>query len=214
MLSLFRSFCVTMQMLSDRGYDVGEHMLNIDKDYQKFVDIYSDDVENARKMLNLKFHKTEKSKKTNIMTFWYPTLGKSDLQEIYETLVEQNINHAIVVHLNKVTPYTIPVIKSLKTLKYNIEPFMESELQFNIMHHEDVPKHIICSKKKKDAVLSTYSVTPDKLPRILSTDPVCRYLGAAKGQLIKIIRPSDSVAEININGETKILFDVTYRIVV
>jgi DNA-directed RNA polymerases I, II, and III subunit RPABC1 len=212
---LFRSYCTVIEMLKDRGYIIPEeYNYKIDEHYQDFIEWMGGDefdMEEAHNNLQLCF---EKESGVKILTFWFIPLGKNDVQTISETLIDQNVKNAIVVHTNKITPCAGPVIKDLRVQKFFIEPFLQSELQFNITKHKYVPKHIICSAKKKADVLQKYSVTKDQLPRILSSDPVCRYLGAAKGQLIKIIRPSDSIPEITIKGDKKDLFDVTYRIVV
>ncbi|HMP31470.1 MAG TPA: DNA-directed RNA polymerase subunit RpoH/Rpb5 C-terminal domain-containing protein, partial [Saprospiraceae bacterium] len=213
--SLFRSFCTVIEMLTDRGYIIPEeYNYKIDEHYQDFIEWMGGedfDIEEAHKNLQLCFEKANGAK---ILTFWFLALGKNDVQTISETLIEENVKNAIVVHINKITACAGPAIKDLRVLKYFIEPFLQTELQFNIMKHQYVPKHIICSAKKKTDVLEQYSITKDQLPRILSSDPICRYLGAVKGQLIKIIRPSDSIPEIKIKGANKELFDVSYRIVV
>lgn len=211
---LFRSFCIVIEMLKDRGYIVPEeynYCIDGENHYSDFIEWVGEDIEEAQKLLHLCF---EKSSGMKILTFWFTPLGKNDVQTVSETLIEDSVKNAIVVHVNKITPCAGPVIKDLRVQKYFIEHFLQTELQFNITKHQYVPKHIICSASKKADVLKKYSVTKDQLPRILSSDPVCRYLGANKGQLIKIIRPSDSISEVNIKGVKKDLFDLAYRIVV
>lgn len=74
---------------------------------------------------------------------------------------------------------------------------------FNILEHELVPKHIVLNEKEKEEVLKKYRVTLKQLPRILSSDPVVKAIGAKPGDIIKIIRKSPVAGE-----------SVYYRVVV
>ena len=73
----------------------------------------------------------------------------------------------------------------------------------NIMEHELVPKHEVLSKEEKEDVLSNFKITKDELPQILSSDPVLQQLKAKSGDVIRIIRFSQTA------GET-----IYYRVVV
>jgi DNA-directed RNA polymerase subunit H len=78
-----------------------------------------------------------------------------------------------------------------------------AEGKFNPLLHVLVPKHEILSEEEAKEVLSRYRVTPDKLPYILSSDPVVKALGAKPGQLLRITRKSPTAGE-----------SVYYRVVV
>ena len=66
---------------------------------------------------------------------------------------------------------------------------------FDIMKHELVPLHKIISDKEHDELLKKYKITPDQLPKILDTDPVVVSMGAKPGQIIKVIRKSQTAKE-------------------
>ncbi|NOR16580.1 DNA-directed RNA polymerase subunit H [candidate division WOR-3 bacterium] len=74
---------------------------------------------------------------------------------------------------------------------------------FNIMNHKLVPIHMIISEKERGDLLKKYNIEPNKLPKILDTDPVSIYIGAKPGQILKIIRESHTAKEA-----------VSYRLVV
>jgi len=74
---------------------------------------------------------------------------------------------------------------------------------FNIMNHKLVPVHMIISEKERGELLMKYNIEPNKLPKILDTDPVSIYIGAKPGQILKIIRKSHTAKEA-----------VSYRLVV
>ncbi|MEM2110670.1 MAG: DNA-directed RNA polymerase subunit H [Candidatus Bathyarchaeia archaeon] len=66
---------------------------------------------------------------------------------------------------------------------------------FDIFKHELVPKHEILTPEEKAKVLEQYRVEVYQLPRIRTTDPVVRVIGAKPGDLIKIIRKSPTAGE-------------------
>ncbi|HHF59143.1 MAG TPA: DNA-directed RNA polymerase subunit H [Thermoplasmatales archaeon] len=75
--------------------------------------------------------------------------------------------------------------------------------KFNILDHELVPEHIVLSKEEAEEVLKKFNIKPEQLPKILTTDPVVRAIGAKKGDIIKVIRRSKTA-----------LKSVVYRLVV
>ncbi len=76
-------------------------------------------------------------------------------------------------------------------------------MKFDIREHNLVPKHIVLNEQEKEELLKKYGINIRQLPRILVTDPVVKLLNAKVGDVIKIIRKSETA------GET-----VYYRVVV
>ena len=62
--------------------------------------------------------------------------------------------------------------------------------EFDIFKHELVPKHRIMKEEEVKKLLERYGITKKQLPKILTTDPVVKALGAKVGDVIEIERKS------------------------
>ena len=67
--------------------------------------------------------------------------------------------------------------------------------ELDITKNELVPKHTILDDTEKQEILNKHKITLRQLPRILSTDPVIMNLGGKIGDVVKIMRYSDTAGE-------------------
>jgi len=77
------------------------------------------------------------------------------------------------------------------------------ETEQTIIRHVLVPEHIRLSPEEKKKVLEQYNISKKQLPRILQSDSAIKHLAPDTGDVIKIMRKSQT------NKET-----VFYRVVV
>jgi len=69
-------------------------------------------------------------------------------------------------------------------------------IKINLFNHKLVPKHIVLSDEEKQEVMKGYGIKKlRQFPKILKSDPVVQMLKAKTGDLIKIIRKSDTTKE-------------------
>jgi DNA-directed RNA polymerase subunit H (RpoH/RPB5) len=69
--------------------------------------------------------------------------------------------------------------------------FSLDRLQFNILEHQYVPKHVILNEDERKELFKRYNITDVKnLPDISRFDPVAQAIGMRPGDICKIERPS------------------------
>lgn len=69
---------------------------------------------------------------------------------------------------------------------------MSMSSKVDILKHMYVPQHVILSPEEAKIILEKYHAKPDQLPKIRVTDPVVRAIGAKPGDILKIIRSSET----------------------
>lgn len=189
---LWRSWVTIHEILQDRGYDIEEDNLTITQDqFQEWVG--EDEEKEFRKRMNFDAERSDTDDVIRILWPTEPKLG-TEIRGIASEMSADDINRAILVVDVGITSYCQNIIRhlALQKVKTIIDVYTLHQSQFNIMRHRLVPRHVICTIKEKRVILNAYALTIDKLPQIKLHDPVVRHLGAYKGQLIKIIRDSDT----------------------
>ena len=74
--------------------------------------------------------------------------------------------------------------------------FPISTLQYSVLDHNLVPKHIKLTREESDEFRVQYKILDDSnIPSISKFDPVAKAIGLRPGEICKIIRPSKTVIE-------------------
>ena len=81
--------------------------------------------------------------------------------------------------------------KSLLTDNTNTEVFNEAFLMINILDHIDSPKYELLNDNEIKEVLESYIIKKRDIPKILTSDPIVDYFNLKRGDIIRIIRPSE-----------------------
>lgn len=119
------------------------------------------------------------------------TFGVGNIKKFLEHAAGNGFRSGILVTHVVVSPAARKYLASVESL-VRVECFIEDDLLVNITHHELVPRHILLSPEEKAALLRRYRLRETQLPRIQQKDAVARYLGLRRGQVVKIIRDSET----------------------
>ena len=128
---------------------------------------------------------------TDQMFVFFPDDPKIGIKTYCTRMQEENITRAIIVVQQGMTPSAKQSLVDMQP-KYILEQFLESELLINITEHELVPEHVVMTTEEKQELLTRYKLKDNQLMRIQQGDPVARYFGLKRGQVVKIIRSSET----------------------
>lgn len=113
-------------------------------------------------------------------------------KEVAIKMRDDKVHRGIVVVPMAITAPARMAVSELNKM-LTIEVFEEAELVTNITEHKLVNKYYVLDDQAKKKLLNTYTVQDTQLPRILVTDPLARYYGLKRGQVVKI-RRSDATS--------------------
>ncbi|KAH3898783.1 DNA-directed RNA polymerases I, II, and III subunit RPABC1 [Saccharomycodes ludwigii] len=193
---LWRAYRTVKEMVRDRGYFITQE--EIDLSLEDFKSKYCDSMgKPQRKMMSFQLNPTDDSleKFPEMGSLWVEfcdesSVGVKTMKNFVIHMTEKNYQTGIFVYQNGVTPSAMRLIPTAQPAI--IETFHEGALVVNITHHELVPKHIKLSQEEKQNLLKRYRLKESQLPRIQRMDPVALYLGLKRGEVVKIIRNSET----------------------
>jgi DNA-directed RNA polymerase I, II, and III subunit RPABC1 len=156
------AYKICLEMFSQRGYDIieeeDEQILANKKDGNQVIAFISQS----------------------------PKFNVEKIQEYISIIKKMYINHCIIVFKDNATPVAKKVVEELTDI--TIELFHEDEMQYNITKHVLVPLHEIEHKFNTKECENFKKKYGNKFPIILKSDPVSRFYGYDKGDIIKITR--------------------------
>ena len=193
-----------MQLCADGGYIVSNNELNQTLDEFKAEFGYKEDASlPSREQLKVQVYHGENP--IEQMIVWFPgglKIGIKNIRDYLKFMQNEMIYRGIIVLQKDITHSAKKALQAMAP-KYFLQLFMEHELLTNITRHELVPEHVVLTMEEKTELLSRYKLKESQLMRIQANDPVARYYGLKRGQVVKIIRSSESAGKY-----------VTYRFVV
>merc|ERR1711963_1017665 len=163
----------------------------LDQFKQQFGDKPSEKQPSRQDLIILVAHNDDP---TDQMFVFFPEdlkIGIKTIKAYCKRMQEENITRTIIVVQQGMTPSAKQSLVDMAP-KYILEQFLESELLINITEHELVPEHVVMTQEEKQELLLRYKLKDNQLMRIQCGDPVSRYYGLKRGQVVKIIRSSET----------------------
>ena len=194
---LYRVWKTLNKMMEDRGYIIEENYSQIS--YQDWLL-----KNNNKSSLNGIFYKKEGE---NIVRLYFEYLEgikliANDIGSFFSKMKDAKADSGIIVISGVLSSQAKQKLADIN-IELQVECFNISELMVNITEHAYVPKHILLTEEQKKDLMKRYRIKENQLPKILHTDPVAKYLGLKRGDVVKIIRSSETAGKY-----------VTYRITV
>ncbi|KAK2626329.1 hypothetical protein QTJ16_004591 [Diplocarpon rosae] len=202
---MWRAWRTVHEMVQDRGYELSEEEVKIS--FEDFKSQYTlGDGSVNRKSMQFSARPSANMMKqyltggpdsnSDIGTIWVEFLndtsvGIKQMRTFAQHCSQNNFATGILITSVNITPAALKIIPAVAA-ETRIECFMDADLLVNITHHELVPKHVMLSKVEKAALLARYRLKDTQLPRIQLNDPVAKYYGLRRGQVVKIIRKSET----------------------
>ncbi|KAK4761874.1 hypothetical protein SAY87_029758 [Trapa incisa] len=190
---LFRVRRTVLQMLRDRGYYVESSELEMTR--RGFIDKFGDNLKRDALVL-IKEKLNNPSDRIYVFFSEEEKSGVSMVKFFLSRMKVDEVKNAIIVLQKGLTPAGKMAISEYSA-HYRMEIFEEAELLVNVTEHAFVPRHKILSEEEKKALLAKYTVKETQLPRILLNDPVARYFGVKRGQVVQITRASETAKTYN-----------------
>ncbi|RKO97352.1 hypothetical protein CXG81DRAFT_11823 [Caulochytrium protostelioides] len=182
------------EIVRDRGYMVSQHELDMSLEDFKSTHAASGVVDRSNLTFMVESQSQDKAKQLLVFFTEEEGLGIKHVKKIFERMAEQEVMHSIIIYQNSMTPSAQKIIQEMAP-RWRVEIFKESELLVNITHHVLVPQHEVLTEEGKQTLLQRYRLKPSQLPRIMLNDPIARYYGLQRGEVVKIIRPSETAGK-------------------
>lgn len=185
---LFRVRRTCVEMLEDRGYVVPDEDRNMT--VEQFKERFGEEPRRDDLLLLVQM-KDDPTVQTFVFFPDEVKVGVKTIKSLAERMRSDSVQKAILVVQGNMTPFAKQCLQEMQP-KYLIELFLEQELLVNITKHTLVPQHRILTEEEKKVLLERYKVKDTQLPRIQHSDPVARYYGMRRGQVVRIVRASET----------------------
>lgn len=193
MFNQFRVRTTILEMLQDRGYSTDSYSM---RDFDHFCDQFPSCIKDTTN-LRIVVHKEEPDGKNKSLLVYFSDEEKMALKHLkllLENLINEGIKNLIIVLREGISPAAKKFI--LECGSISITSFVEKNLLFNITHHRLIPKHRIISENEKQKLLKVKMIKESVMPKILISDPVAKYYGAQRGDVVEIERKSETAGKI------------------
>ncbi|CAD6582070.1 MAG: Dna-directed RNA [Tremellales sp. Tagirdzhanova-0007] len=187
---LWRVSRTVHELCRDRGYAVADYEINAPFDEFRATHGSSGMIDRATMSFTVD-HGIEEQNRVYVYFCGEKNVSKAAMKTFIGWIDKMAAQKGIIIHSEKMSSVAAKTMQEMST-EYHLESFKEADLLVNITRHFLVPKHQIMSPKDKAALIQKYRLKETQLPRIMFTDPVARYYGMKRGQVVKIERASET----------------------
>ena len=116
-----------------------------------------------------------------------PTVGVEILRNTIKERDKGEFTHAIIIGGER---YTYAARREAKEM--DVELLHHRFLSIDLFLHDLVPEHDIITDKEIEKLEKEYGINREQLPKIRAGDPAAKAIGARPGDVIRIIRESET----------------------
>lgn len=196
--TIFKSRQTLLQLLQQQKYDISDyeefsvnevHIMYNNKQLDMLMS--SDESVDTKKKVYVKYHLAKTLPRQNINDYIDDLYNLEEVLSKGDTLIiviKQEPNDPLLNILRQIWEQD-----GIFIIVYNLE-----RLQFNILEHSYVPKHVIMNELEIIEMKKKYNIKDDiEIPEISRFDPVAVAIGMRPGNICKIVRPSKTAITAN-----------------
>jgi len=196
--TVFKSRGTVLKLLQQQKYDISDyeefsvnevHIMYNNKQLDMLLS--SEETETVKKKVYVKYHLAKTLPRQNINDYIDDLYNLEQVLSKGDTLIiviKQEPNEPLLNILRQIWEQD-----GIFIIVYNLE-----RLQFNLLEHSYVPKHVIMNEAEIIEMKKKYNIKDDiEIPEISRFDPVAVAIGMRPGDVCKIIRPSKTAITAN-----------------
>lgn len=168
-----KQFGFIKRLIERRGFEITER---IEGEKEGIIDLHAKFAE-------------KKVKKTLLVRIILdtPTVGVEILRNTVKERDNGEFSHAILIGGER---YTYAARR--EALEMDVELLHRRFLSIDLFMHDLVPEHDILTEKEVEEVEKEFGVSREHLPKIKAGDPASKAIGARPGDVIRILRDSET----------------------
>jgi len=207
-----------LQMVRDRGYDIGPEAAILEMSVRDFsnyiVSLTSQSNQSIRGALSrsyLSINEINGAKRSMLVYYGGKTdpqqkqIPAATVREFIRLIQHYGIGEAILIVDSQISSIGTDELRDLKLVK--VQVFNDSELTYNATEHIDTPLHVLLTPEEATAKLIEMKIDISKALIIRSEDPIVRYYGWPVGGLVRVHRKDRYVSILSENS-------INYRVIV
>lgn len=190
-----------LEMVKDRGYEVGEEEAEIfNMNLEQFI-VYMNNRAILRKVtprsaLTQDYISADRTR--SILAFYgsktpaQKQVSADIVREFVDLIQKNRVTEAVLIVNAPLSPPGSQILAAVTLTKWQI--FNDTDLTYNPTRHVKTPKHELIPPHLQSAKLAELKTTLSGMGLLYDDDPVVRYYGWPKGSMIKITRDNSSIS--------------------